>query len=104
MPATVNRGLPARRWTRPYAVTLSDVTADKNLQRDGKPYLYLQNVGTAGKVMITWEPDGTAVDIYLGTGEVLEGGLYAHAKTTGTTAGVDLRGFVGSGAGPGGSA
>lgn len=93
---SVNQALPRRSWTRPYAITLSDTVADKNLQRDGRPYRFIQNIGTAGKVMIAWETAGDEVDIYIGVGIVLEGGLWRHAKTTGTGAGVDLRGFVGT--------
>lgn len=95
MATTINPAVPSRRWSRPYAITLSDTLADANLQRNGVPYKYLQNVGTAGKVMIAWSPDNTLVDQYLGTGQVLEGGLWVHAKTTGTGAGVDLRGLMG---------
>lgn len=97
MPDTLNAALPDRRCSRPYAITLSDTVADKNLQRKGVPFKYLQNVGTGGKVMIAWEPDGTEVDIYLATGQVQEVAHPRHAKTTGTGAGVDLRGFLGVG-------
>lgn len=96
---TINVAVPTRRWARPYAITLSDVVADQNLKRNGTPYLFIQNVGTAGKVMIAWETSAAEVDIYLNTGEVIEGGLWRHAKTTGTGAGVDLRGFLGVGDG-----
>lgn len=93
--SVVNTRIPTRRWSRPYAITLSNTVTDFNLQRNGLPYLFIQNIGTAGKVMIAWQPDNTLVDIYLGTGEVLEGGLWRHAKILGTDAGVDLRGFSG---------
>lgn len=93
---TVNSKDPARRWSRPYAITLSDTLADKNLLfNDTMPYRYIQNVGTAGEVAIAWAPDDTVVNIYLGQGQVMEGGLWRHAKTTGTTAGVELIGFLG---------
>lgn len=92
---TVNNPDPIRRWSRPYVITLSDTYADRNLHRKGTPYKYIQNVGTGGKVMMTWDADGTQVDLYLATGQVLEGGLYYHAMSTGTGAGVDLRGIVG---------
>lgn len=95
---TRNIALPPRRWSRPYAIELSDTVADSNLQLNGSPYRWLQNVGTGGKVMISWY-DGTLVDIYLATGQEVEGGLWVHAKTTGTGAGVDLRGFVEIGTG-----
>lgn len=93
---TISVGVPVRRWSRPYAITLSDTVADKNLQRNGTAYKYIQNVGTSGKVMIAWDSAGTIlVDIYLATGQVFEGGLWYHAMSTDTTAGVDLRGLVG---------
>lgn len=95
MPDTINPKMPIRRWSRPYAITLSDVVADKNLQRNGVPYRYIQNIGVAGVVMIAWEPAAVEESIYLGVGQDFEGGLWLHAKTTGTTAGVVLRGFVG---------
>lgn len=92
---TVSQGKPTRRWTKPVAITLSDVNADANLQTTGGvPYRFLQNVGTSGLVNIFWD-DGTTVDIYLSQGEVIEGGRWQHARTTGTAAGVALRGFVG---------
>lgn len=91
----INPKLPTRRWSRPYAITLSDTVADQNLKRNGTPFKYLQNVGTSGLVAIAWEPDATVVDLYLAQGEVIEGGLWRHAKTTGTAVGVALRGFVG---------
>lgn len=90
---TSNVALPARRWTYPYVITLSDTNADANLQRNGRPYGWLQNVGTGGKVNIVWS-NGTTVDIYLATGQEIEGGLWVHARSTGTGVGVDLRGFV----------
>lgn len=92
--STVNAALPARRWTRPYAITLSDVVADRNLTRGGRPYLFIENVGTSGLVMISWF-DGSLVDLYMNQGKVLEGGLWFHAMSTGTAVGVDLRGYVG---------
>lgn len=96
---TITKALPARRWSRPYAIVLSDVVTDANLRRDGVPYKYLQNVGTSGLVMIAWGPNTTTfdlVDIYLGQGVVMEMGCFlVHAKTTGTAVGVALRGFVG---------
>ena len=94
MPDTVNARVPIRRWARPYAVTLSDVNTDRNLQRNSVPFKYLQNAGTSGLVNIFWE-DGTTIDIYLSQGQVIEGGLWRHARTTGTGAGVSLRGFMG---------
>lgn len=92
---TRNVALPPRKWTRPYAITLSDTVTEKNLQLNGIPFKYLQNVGTAGLVVIAWESDAAEVSIWVGQGEIIEGGLWRHAKTTGTTAGVDLRGLVG---------
>lgn len=92
---TYNPPVPKRRWSRPYAVTLSNTVADQNLIRDGRPYRYLQNVGTSGLVMIAWHPDDSLVDIWLNQGAEIEGGYWRHAKILGTTAGVDLRGFVG---------
>lgn len=101
MPADIiNVAIPSRRWSRPYAVTLSNDPADANLMRKGVPFLYLQNVGTAGLVMIAWEPDNSLLDIYLATGQVIEGGLWRHAKILDTTAGVSLRGFLGMGSYP----
>lgn len=100
MPDTINTAIPHRRYSRPYAITLSDTLADRNLQRNGIPFLFLQNVGTSGLVMIAWEPDGTLVDVYLSQGQILELGLPRHAKATGGTAvGVSLRGFMGAPAG-----
>lgn len=95
---TVNEKLPARRWSRPYAITLSDTNSDKNLQRNGVPYRFLCNTGTSGVVTITFEPDnatGTAVSLYLAQGEFLEGGHWANARATGATVGLTLVGFVG---------
>jgi hypothetical protein len=90
----INPRVPARRWSRPYAITLSDILSEKNLQRNGSPYKYLQNVGTPGLVMIEWS-DGVLVDIYISQGQVIEGGLWRHAKSTGTAIGVALRGLLG---------
>lgn len=84
--------LSRRRWSVVYEVTLSDTNSEKNLQRNGKPYPFIQNVGTSGLVMIVWD-NGTTVDLYLGQGVVMEGGQWVHARTTDTTAGVDLRGY-----------
>ena len=96
MPDTINQRLPSnRRYSRPFTVTLSDTVADRNLQRNGVPYLYLENIGTAGKVNIAWEPNGDLCDIYLAQGEVREMGLCRHAKDDGTDAGVELRGYMG---------
>lgn len=92
---TINVATPNRRWSRPYTVALSDVVTEKNLQRNGVPFKYLQNVGTGGLINIAWEPDATEVTIYLSQGQVIEGGLWRHAKTTGTVAGAVLRGFLG---------
>lgn len=96
---TLNPPSVARRWSRPYAITLSDTNTDRNLQYNTKfPYRFIQNNGTAGKVTITFEPDNatsTAVAIYLAQGQVLEGGHWVHARSTGTDAGVSLIGFVG---------
>lgn len=94
---TINVATPSRRWSRPYTVTLSDVVTEKNLQRNGVPFKYLQNVGTGGLINIAWEPGATEVDIYLAQGQVIEGGLWRHAKTTGTVVGAALRGFLGTG-------
>jgi hypothetical protein len=91
---TINAKIPNRRWSRPYAVTLSDTVADANLQHGACPFKYIQNVGTAGLVMISWS-DGTLIDVYLAQGQVLEGGLWVNAMITGTAAGVTLRGFQG---------
>lgn len=91
---TVNKLVPARRWTYPIAITLSDTNSDKNLQVNGIPYKYIQNVGTGGLVNIYWM-DGTTVDIYLATGQEIEGGWWENARVTGTAAGVALRGFKG---------
>lgn len=94
---TVNAATPWRRWWRPYVITLSDVVTDKNLQVNSQPYRFIQNTGAAGLVVIAWEPDATEVSIFLGQGEILEGGLWRHAKTTGSTVGAtSLRGFTGS--------
>ena len=91
---TVNRIPPARRWTYPIAITTSDTNADANLQVNGIPYKYLQNVGTGGLVNIFWM-DGTTEDIYIAQGQVIEGGHWQHARTSGTVGGADLRGFIG---------
>lgn len=93
---TINYLLPVRRWDRPFSITLSDTLTERNLQVNGTvAYRYIQNVGTSGAVAIAWEPDNTVVAVYLATGQVLEGGLWKHAKTTGTGAGVSLIGFRG---------
>jgi hypothetical protein len=92
--STVNPGRRPRRWTYAYPITLSDTVADKNLQRDSRPYKFVQNTGTSGIVRI-YQDNGTTVDIYLSTGQDFEGGYWQHAQTTGTTAGVTLVGFVG---------
>jgi hypothetical protein len=96
--ATINVRVPTRRWSRPYTVTFSDTISDRNLQRNRQPFKYLQNLGTGGLVNIAWEPDGTEVTIGLAQYQFLEGGLWRHAKTTGTTTpgtAVILRGFLG---------
>lgn len=92
----VNEKLPVdRSYSRPYAITLSNTVADRNLQRNGIPYRYVQNIGTGGKVMIAWGPSDTLVDVYVATGAALELGVQArHAKILGTDVGVDLRGFM----------
>ncbi len=92
---TINTPTPNRRWSRPYAITLSDTNADRNLERDGRPYRYIQNVGTSGLVVIVWQSDLTTTSMWWNQGEIIEGGLWVHARTTGTTVGVDLRGLVG---------
>lgn len=92
----INAKIPVRRWWRPFAITLSDVLSDTNLKRNGTPYLFLQNIGTSGAVAIAWETNDTVVNIYLSQGQVIEGGLWRHAKTTGTGAGVSLVGFAGN--------
>lgn len=91
---TINKLIPARRWTYPRAITLSDTNATANLQVNGTPYKYLQNVGTGGLVNIFWM-DGTTLDIYIAQGQVIEGGWWQHARTTGTVGGAALRGFIG---------
>lgn len=92
MADTINEPLYPRRWSVAYEVTLSDTNTDKNLQRNGKPYPFIQNVGTSGLVNIYWN-NGTTVDIYLAQGTVIEGGQWVHARDDGTAAGVDLRGL-----------
>lgn len=92
--SSVNQARTSRRWTYAYAITLSDTVADANLQRDGRPYKFIQNIGTGGKVMIH-QDNGVAIDIYMSTGQDFEGGYWQHAMSTGTGAGVELRGFVG---------
>lgn len=96
MPDTINTALPSnRRYSRPYAITTSDVITEKNLQRNGVPYLYLQNLGAGGVCAIVWEPAAVEVTIYLGEGQVIELGHPRHLKTTGTTAAGPFRGFLG---------
>lgn len=98
MPDSINTALPSnRRYSRPYPITLSDTVADRNLQRNGVPYLYLQNLGAAGLCNIAWEPSATEVTVYLDQGQILELGHPRHLKTTGTTAAGPFRGFVGIG-------
>lgn len=94
-PATINAKVPTRRYSRPYAVTPSDTTptTTRNLQRNGVPFLWLQNCGTAGMVMIYWQ-DGTQVDFYLGQGQVIEFGLPVQLMSTGTTAAGPFRAFM----------
>lgn len=97
MATIVNPRVPIRRWSRPYPITISDTTTDKNLQRNGVPFLYIQNLGTGGLVNIVWE-DGNEATIGLSQYQVIEGGLWRHAKSTGTTTpgtGVILRGYLG---------
>lgn len=95
MPTIINPKIPNRRWSRPYAITLSDTIANANLQRNSTPFKYLQNVGTAGLVMISWS-DGTLIDIYFTQGQILEGGLWVNAMATNSTVGAtSLRGFLG---------
>jgi hypothetical protein len=94
--ATVNRAILSRRWTRPYAITLSDTPATKNCQRDGRPYRWIQNVGTAGLVLFVWGPSGDTASLWFDKGFTMEmGSLLEHAMDAGTDAGVDLRGLVG---------
>lgn len=96
---TINVASPSRRYSRPYAITISDTIANNNLKRNGVPFLFIQNLGTGGLVNILWE-DGTEVTIGLGQFQVMEGGFYRHAKSTGTTTpgtGVILIGFLGVG-------
>lgn len=98
MSDVVNVRVPNRRWWRPFAVTIDDTVSNRNLQRNNTPYKFIQNLGTGGLVNIAWEPDATEVTIYLSQGQILEGGLWRHAKSTGTTTpgtGVILRGFMG---------
>lgn len=96
MPDVINVPMPAnRRYSRPYPITPSNVVTDKNLQRNGVPFLYLQNLGAGGVCNIAWEPDATEVTVYLGEGQVLELGHPRHLKTTGTTAAGPFRGFLG---------
>lgn len=91
---TVNVALPARRYSRPYAITLSDVITDRNLQRDRRPYRWIQNLGADGLVMIAWEPDGSLQAVQVNKGVVLEMGYCMHAMSTGTTAGGPIIGFA----------
>lgn len=92
---TINVRMPNRRWSRPFDINITDTVTDKNLQHNSVPFKYIQNVGTSGGVVILWEPDGVIVDIYLSQGQVIEGGLWRHARAAGTGVGVDLRGFLG---------
>ena len=98
MADVINVRVPNRRWSRPYTVTIDDTVSNRNLQRNQVPFKFIQNIGTGGLVNIAWEPDATEVTIYLSQGQILEGGLWRHAKATGTTTpgtGVVLRGFAG---------
>ena len=66
------------------------------MQVNRKPFRYVQNIGTGGVIQMTWEPDNSAViPIYLSQGEVMEMGYPCHARSTDTTAGVSLVGFIG---------
>lgn len=96
MADTINKKVPRRRYSRPYTITLSDVTTDENLKRNGVPFLYLQNLGAGGVCAIVWD-DGTEVTIGLDQYQVIELGLPKHLKTTGTTAAGPFRGFLGMG-------
>ena len=91
---TINQLVPARRWTYPIAVVLSDTNTDKNLQVNGIPYKYIMNIGTSGNVNIFWM-DGTTVKIWLNQGQEIEGGWWQHARDADTDAGVELRGLIG---------
>lgn len=89
---------PVRRWTRAYAITPSDTDSGRNLQVNGVPYRYIQNIGTSGSFVVTWEPDnssGTASTLYLAQGQVMEGGLWANLRATSLGAGVSIIGMVG---------
>lgn len=97
---TVKKKLPRRRWSKPVVITLSDTISGRNLQQNGTdPYRFLMNVGAAGTVMIVWEPDdagASPVSIWINQGEVIEGGHWIHAKSTGSSVGAtDLRGLIG---------
>lgn len=94
---SVNKPLPPRRWSRPFAITLSDTNSEKNLQYNSQvPYRYLHNAGTGGVVQITYEPDNsTVLPLYIPQGGVVEGGHWVHARSTDTAAGVELYGFLG---------
>ncbi len=101
MATTVNVATPRRRYSRPYAITISDTVADDNLKRNGVSFMFIQNLGTGGLVNIIWE-DGAEVSIGLAQFQVMDGGLWRHAKSTGTTTpgtGVILRGFLAMGGG-----
>lgn len=94
----INSALPPRRWSRPYAITLSDTNTDRNMQRNRKSFRFVYNVGTGGKVMVTYEPDNdtaTAEPLWINQGAFVEGGLWVHARSTGATAGVELYGCDG---------
>jgi hypothetical protein len=93
-PSIINAKVPARRYSRPYAITPSDTVTDLNLQRNGVPFKWLQNCGAGGMVMITWL-DGTLMDVYLAQGQVIELGLPKHLMSTGTTAAGPFRAFLG---------
>lgn len=91
----INARVPNRRWSRPYAITVSDTIASANLKRNGVPFKWIQNLGTGGLVMIAWQPDGALLDVYLAQGEIMEMGLPLHLMSTGTTAVGPFRGFLG---------
>lgn len=87
-----------RRWSRMHAITLSDTVTDRNLQRNRVPYKWLHNVGTSGKVFVTFDDDNSAstkAPIWIPQGGFVEGGQWANALATDATAGIELYGLVG---------
>jgi len=91
---TFNTPRPRRAWSVAKAITPSDTNSQKNLEINGYPFRFIQNIGTSGAGDILWS-DGNVVSFWFTQGTVYEGGHWVHVRTTNLGAGVVLRGLVG---------